>query len=96
MPSKRKSKPKNKKTSEPTEDLYIATKKFKDWESGWNFNPTDPSNNSPKPIEHMTKGLKGAIKRGIVVKVEGKAVEPEDEPEDEPEESPEDETPKDE
>jgi len=49
-------------------DNYIATKIYEDWESGWTFDPTDPNNNSPKPIENMTSGLKNAIDKGMVIK----------------------------
>lgn len=52
-------------------DLYVATKKYKDWKSGWEFNPSNPNMNNPIPIDKMTHGLENAIKKGIVVRADG-------------------------
>lgn len=82
MTKKKTTKKKTEKVSEESEEVqeekptkkgvkkYVSTKKYKDWESKWEFDPQDSHNNQPKPIPKMTKGLVSAIERGIVVEVE--------------------------
>lgn len=65
-------------------DLYVATKIYKDWESGWEFNPSNPDMNKPIPIDNMTSGLENAIAKGVVVRFDGVTeAEPNANPEDE-------------
>lgn len=58
-------------TEKPTSKkkvLYVATKKYKDWASGWEFDPSNPEMNEPIEIKKMTSGLKNAIAKGVIVK----------------------------
>lgn len=49
---------------------WIATKKYSDWESGIEFDPTNPDKNQPFEIKSMTSGLKNAMAKGIIVRAE--------------------------
>ena len=63
-----KSEPETKPEAEPKGTvMYVAKVRYKDKESGWNFNPELET--KPKPIKKMTPGLKHAIATGKVVRV---------------------------
>ena len=60
-------KPEKSEKKKAGKDLYKSRVRFKDWESGWTF---DPAHEKPKELPaKVTDGLKSAIEKKILQKV---------------------------